>query len=68
MYTVKSVTATKRIRVSIETRQALQDIGKKGESFDAVIRRLIKYWVLEESYEGAASILDLFDMEEEVKE
>ena len=65
---MKSVTASKKIRVSIETREALKEIGRKGESFDAVIRRLIKYWVLEESYEGAAGILDLFDMEEEVKD
>jgi len=57
-----------KIRVSIETRKALRDIGRKGESYDAVIRRLVKYWVLEEMYEGAAGILDLFDMEEEVKE
>jgi len=48
------------------TRQALKDIGRKGESYDAVIRRLIKYWVLEDMYEDAASILDLLDMEEEV--
>ena len=44
------------------------DIGRKGESYDAVIRRLIKYWVLEESYEGADRILELLDMEEEVSE
>jgi len=57
-----------KIRVDLSTRQALKDIGRKGESYDVVIRRLIKYWVLEELYEGASRILDLLDLEEEVTE
>lgn len=41
MFMVKSVTKTKRIRVSIETHEALAALGRKGESFDSVIRGLI---------------------------
>jgi len=53
------------IKISPEARDALKDIGRKGESYDAVIRRLIKYWVLEELYEGASRILDLLGEPEE---
>ena len=31
-----------KIRVSPETRERLKDLGKKGESYDDVIRRLIE--------------------------
>lgn len=33
-----------KIRVSKEMRNALKDLGSKGESYDDVIRRLIKVW------------------------
>ena len=65
---VTRVTKTKRIRVSIETHQALQAIGKKGETFDAVIRRLIKIGKVAELEIGAPLLQDLLDIEEEVKE
>jgi hypothetical protein len=32
------------IRVSKETRAILRNLGKKGESYDAIIRRLIEYY------------------------
>lgn len=31
-----------RIPVTLETRAKLKDLGKKGETYDAVIRRLIE--------------------------
>jgi len=33
---------TKTVKVSEETHQALTDIGRKGESYDAIIRRLMR--------------------------
>lgn len=39
---MKSVTTSKKIRVSIETREALKELGRKGESYDSVIRGLIE--------------------------
>ena len=30
------------IRVSVETRDALKALGQKGDSYDAIIRRLLK--------------------------
>ena len=39
---VTRVTKTKRIRVSIETHQAINALKRGGESQDAVIRRLIR--------------------------
>ena len=35
---------TKTIKVSEETHQDLTDLGSKGESYDAIIRRLIEKW------------------------
>ncbi|GAI57682.1 unnamed protein product, partial [marine sediment metagenome] len=55
-----------KIGVDASTRDVLRGLKKGGETFDDVVRHLIKYWVLEESYEGADRILDLLDMEEEV--
>jgi len=36
---------TTTIRVSKETQSMLKDIGKKGETYDDVIRRLIEFYV-----------------------
>jgi len=59
-YTVKSVKTPTKIRVDITTRAALLELGKKGESYDVVIRRLVEYWVLEEeTLTRGAEILDL---------
>ena len=33
---------TKTVKVSEETHQALTALGSKGESYDAIIRRLLK--------------------------
>ncbi|MBA7539311.1 hypothetical protein ES705_31590 [subsurface metagenome] len=57
-----------KIGVDASTRDVLRGLKKGGETFDDVVQRLIKYWVLEESYEGADRILELLDMEEEVSE
>jgi predicted RNA-binding protein YlqC (UPF0109 family) len=35
---------TLSIRVSRETVEALKEIGRKGETYDAIIRRLIDAW------------------------
>lgn len=36
------MTEEAQIRISRETRRALLDIGRKGETYDAVIRRLLQ--------------------------
>ncbi len=55
-----------KIRLDSTTREALKALGRKGETYDDVLRRLIKYWVLEEEqYEGAARILELLGEEAE---
>ena len=56
-----------KIRVAVATRTALKAVGWKDESYDDVIRRLIERVYGPEIYAGAASILGLPDMEEEVK-
>ncbi len=33
---------TVNVRVSLETRKALKVLGRKGESYDAIIKRLMK--------------------------
>jgi len=33
---------TKTVKVSEETHEALKALGRKGESYDAIIRRLLK--------------------------
>lgn len=50
-----------KIRVSIETREALNALKRGGESQDAVIRRLIRYHVepiLSELAEWMRTIID----------
>jgi hypothetical protein len=32
------------LRVSVETRDQLVDLGKKNESYDTILRRLIAHW------------------------
>ena len=32
------------IRISIETRDELVDLGKKNESYDTILKRLIQFW------------------------
>ena len=56
-----------KIRVDLSTREALKASGRKGESYDVVIRRLVKYWVLEELHWDAGRILALLGDEEEVR-
>ena len=41
-YTVMKMSEITRIPVSKETREALKALGRKGESYDAIIRRLMK--------------------------
>lgn len=36
------------IQVSIETRDFLNDIGRKGDTYDSVIQRLIQRWKADE--------------------
>ena len=57
-----------KIRVAIATRKALRAIGRKGESYDAVIRRLIRLWMEKGGLYDSEVMGPLFDMEEEVKE
>jgi len=65
---VKSVTTSVKIRVSIDTRASLKALGRKGESYDAVIRRLMKIGKVAKLELGAPLLQDLLDMEEEVTE
>ncbi|TKJ25402.1 MAG: hypothetical protein CEE41_04310 [Hadesarchaea archaeon B3_Hades] len=62
------MTTTKRIRVSIETHQSLQALGRKGETFDSIIRSLIEDSRLYREVLGETPIGELPDIEEEVKE
>jgi hypothetical protein len=39
---LRTVLAKTSIQVEEETRDKLKDIGKKGESYDAIINRLLK--------------------------
>ncbi len=56
-----------KIGVDASTRDVLRGLKKGGDTFDDVVQRLIKYWVLEEeSIESGGRILELLDMEEEV--
>ncbi len=32
------------IRISVETRDELVDLGKKNESYDTILKRLIQFW------------------------
>lgn len=64
---MKSVKTPVKIRVDSATRQALRDIGWKGESYDDVIRRLIDHFVKAQIHEGAAPFRELLAEEEEVK-
>ena len=41
---IKDTSALTSIRVSVVTRSDLRDIGKKGESYDEVIRRLLDFF------------------------
>ena len=65
---MKSLATTKRIRVSIDTHQSLMAIGRKGESFDSIIRSLIEDSRLYREVLGITPLQDLPDVEEEVKE
>lgn len=38
------------IKVSMKTRDALKDLGKKGDSYDTLIRRLMKEKKIAEKY------------------
>ena len=58
---VKSVTKSVKIRVSIETREAINALKRGGESQDAVIRRLISDHVtpiLDELAEWMREVID----------
>ena len=64
---VMSMKTPVKIRIDSKTRDAVNDLKRGGESQDDVIRRLIKYWVLEEEdIESGGRILELLDIEEEV--
>ena len=56
---------TKYIKVSEETHQALTDLGSKGESYDAIIRRLIEKWeateLTDEQIDAAIRLRELVD-------
>lgn len=62
------MTATVKIRVSIEARTALNQLGSKGETYDTIIRRLIKYRIYDYNPREAAPIVALLDGREEEAE
>ena len=55
------------IIVSKETRKTLKSIGSKGESYDALIRRLIKTEAVAKLELGVPLLQKFLDIEEEVK-
>jgi len=59
--------STVNVRVSPETRDALNQIGRKGETYDAIIQRLIKYQIKDYDPRVASSIAALLDIEEEAE-
>ena len=56
---------TKTVKVSEETHQDLTDLGSKGESYDAIIRRLIEKWeateLTDEQIDAAIRLRELVD-------
>ncbi|TKJ25423.1 MAG: hypothetical protein CEE41_04415 [Hadesarchaea archaeon B3_Hades] len=60
------MTTHKKIRVSIEMRKVLKVIGRKGESYDAVIRRLVVSWMTWNAHPDSEVMKELLGMEEEV--
>ena len=55
------------IIVSKETRKTLKSIGSKGESYDALIRRLIKTEAVAKLELGVPLLQKFLDIEEEVE-
>ncbi len=66
-YVVKSMKTPVQIRIDYTTREALRLLGRKGQSYDDVLRRVIRYWALEEMHKDAYLILDLLGPEEEAE-
>ena len=58
---------TKTVKVSEETHHALTDLGRKGESYDAVIRRLILDHELLKDYVARIKTLELKLQEKEAE-
>ena len=54
--------------MSIYTHQSLLALGRKGETFDSIIRSLIEDSRLYREVLGVTELQDLPDVEEEVKE
>ena len=57
-----------KIRVDSSTRGALKALGRKGESSDRIVTRLIVFWVKEKRDHDPDVLKALLDIEEEVKE
>lgn len=57
-----------KIWVDLSTRQALNTLKRGGESQDAVIRRLIVFWIKHEREHDPEVLKELLDIEEEVTE
>lgn len=55
------------MKVSVETHQALTAIGRKGESFDAILRRLIAHHAKTRPLELHEMERDLTDIEKEAE-
>lgn len=64
-YPVKSVDKPVKIQVYLSTRKTLKALGRKGESYDVVIRRLIKHYGETHPFEVSEQIRELRDIEEE---
>lgn len=65
VYVMSEITT---IKVSMETRDALKSIGWKGESYDAILRRLMERAYGPKWVETAATLRDLPDIEKEIEE
>lgn len=53
-----------KIRLDSTTRAALRKLGRKGDSYDDVLRRLLFYWIKGMIHEAAAPIRELLGEEE----
>ena len=54
-----------KIRVEFQTREALKAMGRKGETYDAVIRRLIEHYAKDFVSALGESLLEITDIEKE---
>ena len=60
---VTSVKTPVKIRIDSKTREAVKLLGRKGDSYDDVVRRLLNFWIKGMIPEAAAPIRELLGEE-----